>query len=55
MDVYEDYVWLWVILEFIFFLVMGLECVGDWLLVGEVWVEVCVSREEIECLFGVGL
>lgn len=35
MDVFEDYVWLWVILEFIFFLVMGLECVGDWLLVGE--------------------
>lgn len=46
MDAHEDYVWPRATSELILLPVTGLECVGDRLLAGEVWVEAHASGEE---------
>lgn len=54
MDAHEDYVWPRATSELILLPVTGLECVGDRLLAGEVWVEARASREETERSPGAG-
>lgn len=54
MEAHEDYVWPRATSELILLPVTGLECVGERLLAGEVWVEARASGEEAERSHGRG-
>lgn len=55
MDAHEDYVWPRATSELILLPVTGLECVGERLLAGEVWLEERASGEAAECSHGRGM
>lgn len=54
MDAHEDYVWPRATSELILLPVTGLECVGERLLAGEVWLEASANGEDAERSHGRG-